>query len=706
MEENLRQLSNGVTKIIKIALFGPESTGKTTLARQLAEYYKTEWVSEFARDFLQEKWDSSQRICTVDDMLPIAYGQTKLENERTLTANKYLFCDTNLMVTKVFSEVYYDYCDPLLDQAAREHEYDLFFLTDIDVPWERDDLRDKAEGRESVFAVFKQSLIDNNKPFITLSGDKDLRLKKAIAIVDDLTLARELGFSSGDFIHIHEHGIPMKSIQKQLSFFKEGIPKADLVSPATLSNGILKLSEKDFQEKASFFDVNKSGLKLNKFVPASGAASRMFKFLTEFINEFDIENESINAYINRKKASKLSIFIVGMEKFPFFEAIDKELRAEFTDFDSLDRSLKNYYFIKLLLSSDYFDFANKPKGILPFHKYKTHIATPVEEHLQECTHYSSSNNSSHLHFTVSESHQKHFESIIDTIKPKIENKSGVAINISYSYQNKSTDTLAVTMKNKPFRDENGRLVFRPGGHGALIENLNNLDADIVFIKNIDNVIQNNLEKISLYKKGLAGILLVIQQQVFGYLNTLNSVEIELEFIDEIILFLKEKLNITMKETFHTDSLENKITEVKAILNRPIRVCGMVKNEGEPGGGPFWVRNSQGAISLQIVESSQVDLSNENQKIILNAATHFNPVDLVCGIKNYKKEKFDLTQFVDNNSGFIVVKNVAGKNIKGYELPGLWNGAMANWLTVFVQVPLITFNPVKTVNDLLKPAHQS
>ena len=703
MEKNLKQQQSA---IVKIALFGPESTGKTTLARQLAEYYKTEWVPEYAREYLQEKWDTNLQICTVDDMLPIAYGQTKLENESALIANKYLFCDTNLLVTKVFSEVYYDYCDPLLDQAAREHEYDLFFLTDIDVPWERDDLRDKAEGRESVFAVFKQSLIDNNKSFITLSGDKNLRLKKAIAIVDDLTLARELGFSSADFIHIHEHGIPMKNIQKQLSFFKEGIPKADLVSPATLSNGILKLSEKDFQEKASFFDANKSGLKLNKFVPASGAASRMFKFLTEFINEFDIENESINAYINRKKASKLSIFIVGMEKFPFFEAIDKQLRAEFTDFDSLDRSLKNYYFIKLLLSSDYFDFANKPKGILPFHKYKTHIATPVEEHLQECTHYSSSNNSSHLHFTVSESHQKHFESIIDTIKPKIENKSGVAINISYSCQNKSTDTLAVTMKNKPFRDENEQLVFRPGGHGALIENLNNLDADIVFIKNIDNVIQNNLEKISLYKKGLAGILLVIQQQVFGYLNVLDSVAIESDLIDEIILFLKEKLNITMKDGFHSERLENKIIELKAILNRPIRVCGMVKNEGEPGGGPFWIRNNQGAISLQIVESSQVDLSNEDQKIILNAATHFNPVDLVCGIKNYKKEKFDLTQFVDNNSGFIVAKNVAGKNIKGYELPGLWNGAMANWLTVFVQVPLITFNPVKTVNDLLKPAHQS
>ena len=706
MEENLRQLSSGATEIIKIALFGPESTGKTTLAKQLAEYYKTEWVPEFARDYLQEKWDASQQICSVDDMLPIAYGQAKLENEQTLIANKYLFCDTNLMVTKVFSEVYYNYCDPLLNEAASQHQYDLFFLTDIDVPWEKDDLRDKAEGRESVFAVFKQSLIDHNKPFLTLSGDKNLRLKKAIAIIEDLTLAKELGFSSTDFVYIQEYGISIKNIQKQLNFFKEGIPKTNLISPATLSNGILKLSERDFQEKANFFDAQKSGLKLSKFVPASGAASRMFKFLMEFINEFDVENESINAYINRKKANKLSVFIVGLEKFPFFEAVDKQLKAEIPDFNSLDRSFKNYYFIKLLLSTDYFDFANKPKGILPFHKYDTHTTTPVEEHLLECTHYSSANNSSNLHFTISESHQKHFEKIIDAIKSKIEKESNVSINVSYSYQNKSTDALAVTMKNKPFRDENRQLVFRPGGHGALIENLNNLDADIVFIKNIDNVIQNNLEKISLYKKGLAGILLEIQQQVFSYLQALDSATVEPKFMDEIVLFLKDNLNISMKDGFYSACLENKIFELQTVLNRPLRVCGMVKNEGEPGGGPFWVQDNQGGSSLQIVESSQVDLDNDNQKAILNAATHFNPVDLVCGIKNYKKEKLDLTQFVDYNSGFIVEKNVAGKNIKGYELPGLWNGAMANWLTVFVQVPLITFNPVKTVNDLLKPAHQS
>ena len=706
MEENLKQLQQtGTPAIIKIALFGPESTGKTTLAKQLAEYYKTEWVPEFARDYLQEKWNKTQDICNVDDMLPIAYGQTKSENEHLLLASKYLFCDTNLMVTKVFSEVYYDYCDPSLNQAAVEHEYDLFFLTDIDVPWEKDDLRDKVEGRESVFSVFKQSLIDNKKPFITLSGDKDLRLNKAISIIDDLTEAKKMGFSSVDFVQIYENEIPLKNIKQQLSFFRNGIAKSNLVGPATLFNGILKLSENDFQEKAVFFDESKSNLKLEKFVPASGAASRMFKFLLSFLKDFDIENETINAYINRKKDTELPIFIVGLEKFPFFKTIDKKLREIYPDFESLDRDYKNYYFIKLLLDKDYFGFSDKPKGALPFHKYQKRIVTPAEEHLHECIYYASSDNASNMHFTVSESHLTQFETIIDAIKIEAERKSATKINVSYSFQNKNTDTMAVDYENNPFRDENGRLFFRPGGHGTLIENLNKLDADIVFIKNIDNVIQNNIEKTARYKKALAGILIESQQQLFKYLHTLDAKEIEQEYLDEILFFLKEKLNIRIPDDFYKLSFENKIIEIKSILNRPIRICGMVKNEGEAGGGPFWVKDDKGVISLQIVESSQVDLSNDNQKNILNASTHFNPVDLICGIKNYKKEKFDLTQYIDHNSGFIVEKTTFGRAIKSYELPGLWNGAMANWITIFVQVPLITFNPVKSVNDLLKSAHQ-
>jgi hypothetical protein len=355
------------------------------------------------------------------------------------------------------------------------------------------------------------------------------------------------------------------------------------------------------------------------------------------------------------------------------------------------------------MSPEYFDFANKPKGILPFHKYKTHIATAIEEHFYECVNYSSSNGNSNLHFTVSETHQNLFENIVTLIQPQIEKKTKTTINVSYSFQNKSTDTIAVDAKNNPFRDEKNKLFFRPGGHGALIENLNNLDADIVFIKNIDNVIQNHAESIALYKKALAGILIELQQQVFQYLNQIE--ESQEENFDEIIAFIQNNLNIELQENFSKYTLENKISHLKNLLDRPIRICGMVKNEGDPGGGPFWVRDSKGNLSLQIVETSQVDLDNANQVKILTSATHFNPVDLVCGIRNYKNVKFDLTQFVDHNSGFIVEKTQNGKPLKSYELPGLWNGAMAKWITVFVEVPLITFNPVKTVNDLLKTAHQ-
>ncbi len=306
MEKNLRQQK---TNIIKIALFGPESTGKTTLAKQLADQYKTEWVPEFARDYLQERWEENQHICTVDDMMPIAYGQVLLENEKLTEANKYLFCDTNLMVTKVFSEVYYGFCDPLLNEAALEHDYDLFFLTDIDVPWEKDDIRDTPEGRETVFSVFKQTLIDNKKPFITLSGNKESRLAKAIMIIDALGALKEKGFSSQDFVEIYNHGIPFENILKQLDIFKNGIAKSSLIRPATINNGILSLSEVDFKEKASFFDKHKEEFKIKKFVPASGAATRMYKFLTAFLNDFDIEKETINAYINRKKDKELAIFI-------------------------------------------------------------------------------------------------------------------------------------------------------------------------------------------------------------------------------------------------------------------------------------------------------------------------------------------------------------------------------------------------------------
>lgn len=524
--------------------------------------------------------------------------------------------------------------------------------------------------------------------------------------IDDLNNSISMGLSEQDFEQIKQHGVPLENIKKQLAIFKKGIAKMELIEAATIGKGILKLTNEDFVEKADFFDEHKSNLKLLKFVPASGAATRMFKFLTAFLSDFNIEKESINAYINRKKDTKLPIFIVGMEKLPFFEMIYEKLKEEIKDFDSFSRDYKNYYFIKFMLDAKYFDFASKPKGILPFHKYATRIASPIEEHLYECGYYSSANGKSYLHFTVSESHQEQFEQIINSVKPKVEAETKTTIEVSYSYQDKSTDTIAVNMNDKVFRTEDGKLLFRPGGHGALIGNLNRLDADIIFIKNIDNVILHNNETIALYKKALAGILLELQQQIFACLNLMDLYEVTNNQIEEIKCFLKNKLNVDIKSDFDLYTFENKIKVLREVLNRPIRVCGMVKNEGEPGGGPFWVKNAQKGISLQIVESSQVDLTNKKQVKIMTNATHFNPVDLVCATKNYKNEKFDLHQFVDENSGFIVEKNHLGKDIKGYELPGLWNGAMANWLTVFVEVPLITFNPVKTVNDLLKEAHQS
>lgn len=686
-------------------MFGPESTGKTTLSKQLADHFQTVWTPEFAREYLQEKWNSSQRICEPEDLLPIAIGQVKLENDSLLTANKYLFCDTNLMVTKVFSEIYYNFCDPALDKAASKHRYDLFFLTNIDVPWTKDDLRDKPLDRENTFETFKRALIENKKPFVTISGTPEQRFHKALQILSDLEKAKSIGLSSSDFVQIYEYGVDLDTVLKHLAIFKKGMPKTLLDRAAVIDDGIIKLSETDFKQLEDLFDSQKDNLKLKKLVPASGAASRMFKFLSEFLNDFNVNEESINAYINRKKDASLAVFLAGLEKYPFYEEIDETLKKNYSNYKYWTKDLKDYYFIKTLLSPKYLNFAGKPKGILPFHKYDDYIATPVEEHLNESAFYANSNNRAFLHFTISEEHQIAFEEIIKKVKSKIEIQSGVAINIRFSYQNKATDTIAVDLENKPFRDLNDRLVFRPGGHGALIDNLNNLDADIVFIKNIDNVIQNHIQEIALYKKALAGILITLQEQIFNYLNKLESDTITQNNIEEIVTFVKSRLNNGIVTDFEKYTLENKTIYLKEILNRPIRVCGMVKNEGEPGGGPFWIKDSTGHISLQIVESSQVDTNNAEQLAILKTATHFNPVDLICGIKNYKGEKFDLTQFVDHNSGFIVEKNKDGRALKAYELPGLWNGAMAKWITIFVQVPLITFNPVKTVNDLLKPAHQ-
>ncbi|MGL2962898.1 DUF4301 family protein [Flavobacterium sp. RSB2_4_14] len=520
-----------------------------------------------------------------------------------------------------------------------------------------------------------------------------------------IEILKNKGFTEHDFEQIKGHGISLSKIANELSIFEAGIPKVTLDKPATINDGIIKLSNAEFQNFATTFDTKRNSLKLKKFVPASGAASRMFKFLNEFLNEFQPENETINAYINRKKDKNLPIFLAGIEKFPFYDQVKSKVKLLVDNYYSLESHEKSYHFIKTMLASEHFDFANKPKGVLDFHKYATHTATPVEEHLNECAFYASANAVSHLHFTISENHEDLFKKTIESVKTKVENKSGTSINVRFSYQDKATDTIAVDIQNKPLRNEDGKLVFRPAGHGALITNLKNLDADIIFIKNIDNVIQNHIEETTLYKKALGGILIDLQSQVFSIVKAIETGELNEGYLPDIVDFMTKKLNIKFYEGFDKYTFENKVESIKNKLNRPIRVCGMVKNEGEPGGGPFWVRNEKGHLTLQIVESSQVDIQNPKQAEILAKATHFNPVDLVCSTKNHKGKKFDLDQFVNHNMGFIVHKNNKGKELKSYELPGLWNGAMAKWITVFVEVPLVTFNPVKTVNDLLKPAHQ-
>lgn len=698
MEENLRQKK---TNILRITTYGPESTGKTTLARQLAEHFNTVWIPEFARDFLEEIKIKEGRDCEERDLLPIAIGQTDLENNALENSKEFLFCDTNALVTKVYSDIYYNHCSEELEEAARLHHYDLYFLTDKDVPWEADGLRDSQEYRDSSFEVFKQNLIDYNKPFIQINGSKIERLEKASKIVIDLQKALKKGLTSHEFVALYNQKKNFDLIFRQIDSIKKGVNKIQLEESASVDNGILQFSISDFEDFATKYDNKSTEFVIEKFVPASGAASRMFKFLSDFLADFDVENETINAYINRSGNQPLETFIVAMEKFPFFKEVDEYLKKNTENFSSLQRDKKNYWFIKTILEDKNFNFLNKPKAILPFHKYNNSIATPIVEHFKETLAYASNLNTAQIHFTISEEHTTLFENEIEKSK-SIFNKN---INWSYSFQEHSTDSLAINENGNALKDKKGEIVFRPGGHGALLYNLNDRNADIIFIKNIDNVSHNNIETISLYKKGLAGILLNIQEKVFNYLETLEKQVVETNKIEEIKNFVINDLHIKIYSDFDEFREQSQIKILQQFLNRPIRVCGMVKNENEPGGGPFWVKDHKGNITLQIVESAQMDLKNKQQKAILNSSTHFNPVDLVCALKNYKGEKFNLLEFTDPETGFVVEKSKNGSSYKAYELPGLWNGSMANWITLFVEVPLETFNPVKTVNDLLKSSHQ-
>ncbi|MFY0713367.1 DUF4301 family protein [Seonamhaeicola sp. NFXS20] len=513
-------------------------------------------------------------------------------------------------------------------------------------------------------------------------------------------------FTEKDIEQIHSKGITVDQVHAQIERLKNGMSYSKLLAAATVGRGIERFTEKETQSYIQYYDSKKDNLSIVKFVPASGAATRMFKFLFQFLKTYNPEKETINEYIDRQNNDLVKTFFSNIENFPFYSQVIKKLKETVPNFDYFTCDETCSVFVKAMLNADALNYSFFPKGLLPFHKYQDQAVSAFREHLLEATLYASSNKTANLHFTVSEKHHDYFKLEFEKINNDLTEKTGVTFNVSYSYQKEATETVALTSNNTVYRNEDNSILFRPAGHGALLENLNDLDYDLIFIKNIDNItVEDKNVSISEYKKLLAGVLLSVQEKVFAYLNKLDKNDCDDEDYKIMALFLIHRLNVVVPSDFDEFSSEKKRTYLREKFNRPIRVCGMVKNEGQPGGGPFWVKEETGNVSLQIVEFAQINFSSKEQQGIVYKATHFNPTDLVCAVKNYKGEKFDLKEYVDHEAAFITMKTQNGTDVKALELPGLWNGSMAYWNSIFVEVPLETFNPVKTVNDLLKPAHQ-
>jgi hypothetical protein len=516
-------------------------------------------------------------------------------------------------------------------------------------------------------------------------------------------------FSEKDLAQLKSYGARLENIEKQVQQFKEGFPHLRIVKAATINDGILRIDDSLKQEYIKTYSNEAPARKVIKFVPASGAASRMFKALFAFMRSYQGTDEEYEQLISDEKYRPVFHFFKRIEEFAFYDT----LKARYQEKHGMSLSeaiLQRRYVsvLETLLAEDGLGYGQLPKGLLEFHRYEGNSRTPVEEHLVEGAHYCRNKHDEiFIHFTVSPEHREAFKKLILDVKEQYEKKYGVTYHISFSEQKPSTDTIAVDPNNEPFRNEDGSLLLRPGGHGALIENLNDLEGDLVFIKNIDNVVPDKIKQETYeHKMMLGGILLSYQAKVFDYLHLLHEADsISKEKIEEIRHFVENQLCVISPQVFTAMEDAEKIAYLFQKLDRPIRICGMVKNEGEPGGGPFWAENEDHSTSLQIVESAQVDMGDEEQKGIFKNATHFNPVDIVCSLRNFQGDKFDLPKYIDPQTGFISEKSKDGKALKALELPGLWNGSMSDWNTIFVEVPIITFNPVKTVNDLLREQHQ-
>ena len=497
--------------------------------------------------------------------------------------------------------------------------------------------------------------------------------------------------SEKDLKQIAQKGITQEQIENQLNEFKTGFPFLKLEAAASISRGIIAPDAQARQQyEEAWKQYKAAGKRVVKFVPASGAASRMFKNMFAFVDaDYDVPTTDFE-----KK------YFDQIEKFAFYDALDAVCQKNEGKGIKDLIAAGNYKAVAAnMLKAEGLNYGQLPKGLLLFHKYPEGARTPMEEHLVEGALYAASNGEAHVHFTVSHEHMELFKAKVAEKADTFAKKYGIKYDITFSEQKPSTDTVAANADNTPFRNDDGSLLFRPGGHGALIENLNEIEADVIFIKNIDNVVPDRLKPETVeWKQVIAGVLVTLQKKAFEYLRILDTGASDAQ-LAEIAKFVSENLC--------TDAKNNKVDAdyLRTKLNRPMRVCGVVKNVGEPGGGPFLTYNQDGTVSLQILESSQIDTNNEAYMKMFTQGTHFNPVDLVCAVKDYKGQPFDLPKFVDKTTGFISSKSKPGKELRALELPGLWNGAMSNWSTVFVEVPLGTFNPVKTVNDLLRDQHQ-
>ena len=505
-------------------------------------------------------------------------------------------------------------------------------------------------------------------------------------------------YTSEDLKVFASRGISEEKIDEQLRCFATGFPFLKLSASASIDNGILAVDAAQAEQYlAEWNKYLADNHRIVKFVPASGAASRMFKNLFEFL---DAEYDEPTTDFEKK-------FFDNITRFAFYDALNDACVVLYGNtIDDLMEEGNYKEVVAALLGEDGLNYGALPKGLLQFHAYEDQVRTAMEEHLAEGALYAgNAARDVNVHFTVSHDHLELFQDLVEQVREEYEREYNVRYHISFSEQKPSTDTIAADMENNPFRDSDGSLLFRPGGHGALIENLNDIDADVIFVKNIDNVVPDRLKDETVrYKKIIGGVLVSLKKQIDAYMAQLKSGNYTAADLQAMLAFLEKSLYNRHESVAALDEAQLAAYLLKK-FDRPIRVCGMVKNVGEPGGGPFLAYNQDGTVSLQILESSQIDMNNAEAKAFFEKGTHFNPVDLVCAVRNGEGEKYCLPNFVDKNTGFISYKSKSGKELKALELPGLWNGAMSDWNTLFVEVPIATFNPVKTVNDLLREQHQ-